>query len=93
MTFTPASATRTRSSATRGLSSALVDLRKAHDFTIYAVCKRTGLSRTVLENAEADAASTKYGVLEVLAEFYGLPETSDLIALGENRATEIGVAS
>ena len=93
MTFTPASATRTRSSATRGLSSALVDLRKAHDFTIYAVCKRTGLSRTVLENAEADAASTKYGVLEVLAEFYGLPETSDLIALGENRVTEIGASS
>jgi hypothetical protein len=47
----------------------------------------------VLENAEADAASTKYGVLEVLAAFYGLPETSDLIALGENRADETQAAS
>lgn len=93
MTFTHTSASRTRSSATRGLSSALTDLRKAKDLSIYAVCKRTGLSRTVLENAEADAGGTKFGVLVVLAEFYGLPETTDLIALGENRASTEAVAS
>lgn len=85
MTFTRSSASLSASGATRGLSSALQDLRDARDLTVYAVCKRTGLSRSVLEAAEADVVGTKYGVLVVLAEFYGLPTTSDLVALGEGR--------
>lgn len=87
MTFTHTSAKRTSTSATRSLASALRDLREAQGHTIYAVCKRTGLARTVVENAEVDATSTKFGVLVVLAEFYGLPTTTDLIALGETRST------
>ncbi|MDR7385253.1 transcriptional regulator with XRE-family HTH domain [Promicromonospora iranensis] len=87
MTFTHMSASRTRTSATRGLSSALRDLRQARGLTVYAVCKQTGISRSVLEAAEVDADGTKYGVLVVLAEFYGLPETTDLIALGNSRGS------
>lgn len=83
MTFTANSASSTTGSAARGLSSALRELRDARDLTIYAVCKQTGLSRSVLEAAEADASNTKTGVVITLAEFYGLPDTSDLIALGE----------
>lgn len=100
MTFTPTSASRTRSSATRGLSSALTELRTAKHLSVYAVCKRTALSRSVLEAAEADADGTKYGVLFVLAEFYGVkdkktrqPSVAALIALGEDRATEMQAAS
>lgn len=87
MTFTHTSASRTRTCATRGVSSALKELREARNLTIYAVCKQTGLSRTVLENAEVDTEGTKFGVLVVLAEFYGLPDTTDLIVLGHSRGT------
>jgi transcriptional regulator with XRE-family HTH domain len=85
MTFTRTSASRSPASASRGLSSALVDLREAQNLTVYAVCKGTGLSRTVLENAELDAAGTKFGVLVVLADFYGLPDVTDLLTLAKNR--------
>lgn len=86
MTFTRSSAHGGASSATRGLASALHDLREARGLTVYAVCKRTGLSRSVLENAET-AGTPKFGVLVILADFYGLPATSDLVVLGETRST------
>lgn len=82
MPITQSSASVSASSATRGLAGALLDLREAAGLRIYAVCKPTGLSRSVVENAEA-AGTPKFGVLVVLAEFYGFRRTSDLVALGE----------
>jgi hypothetical protein len=69
------------------LAGTLLDLREAADLKIYAVCKSTGLSRSVVENAEA-AGTPKFGVLVVLAEFYGFRRTSDLVALGEMEPAE-----
>lgn len=87
MPFTPSSASVSASSATRGLAGTLSDLREAAGLRIYAVCKPTGLSRSVVENAEA-AGTPKFGVLVVLAEFYGFDKTSDLVALGELEPAE-----
>ncbi|MFD2792541.1 helix-turn-helix domain-containing protein [Promicromonospora vindobonensis] len=77
----------TRTSDGDDLAGALHDLRKARDLSLYAVAKRTGVPRTVLERLEVDATNAKYGHLVTLAEFYGLPRTSDLVALGEHRRT------
>ena len=87
MTFTQSSAVVSGSSATRRLASALVDLREARELKIHAVCKSTGLSNSVVSNAEV-AGTPKFGVLVVLAEFYGFDETSGLVALGEMDPTE-----
>lgn len=69
------------------LAAALHDLREKRGLSFYAVAKRTGVPRTVLERLEVNADSAKYGHLVALAEFYGLPRTSDLVALGEHRRT------
>lgn len=87
MAITQSSASVSPSSATDGLAGALLDLRDAAGLKIYAVCKATGLSRSVVENAEA-AGTPKFGVLVVLAEFYGFRKTSDLVALGELSPSE-----
>lgn len=69
------------------MAGALLDLREAAGLRIYAVCKATGLSRSVVENAET-AGTPKFGVLVVLAEFYDFRRTSDLVALCEVNPAE-----
>lgn len=67
------------------LAAALRELRTTRGLSYYAVAKATGVPRTVLERMEVDASTAKYGYVIALAAYYGLPRTSDLVALAEHR--------